>query len=259
MSIMHPLVNASKRILRIASAPIPMSTKAGLIRAEFARGGTDVTIRVGPSEVYVAAATCRIDYYTLYGALIDQHFSWSVADSAVLDIGAHKGYYAARSLAHGAIRVDSYEPGSQNLSYLNRSAERHQKWRVQAAAVGAEAGTVDLYLSADSWSHSIHEPQNGSSVGTEQVRLFPLTEALREISADGLPVVAKINVEGAAGPMIVGTKSEEWKSVVSLSVDVEPSDTVGPEAIAEYLATCGLLLDRESGRRLLFTRVMPTG
>ena len=175
-------------------------------------------------------------------------------DAAVLDIGAHKGYFALRSLADGATRVDSYEPASQNLRSLRRSADARSDWRVFPAAVGAEAGTVSLHLAPGSWGHSVHTPVGGESVGTEVVEMVALSDALRSVSEAGDPVVAKINVEGAAGSMILGTRPADWASVRLLWADVEVNDPVGLREIVAHLTDCGLRHERTDGQRNLFVR-----
>lgn len=245
--------NAPKRVVRILTASLGWDTKRALLRAE--RGtDRDIAVPLGDRVAWIDRSSREIDYFTLYGAIIDRHFPCDVADAAVLDVGAHKGYFAVRSLADGARRVDSYEPASQNLTSLRRSAEGHDRWRVFPHAVGAEAGTVSLHLAAGSWGHSVHTPVGGESVGTEIVEMVSLSDALAAISEAGDPVVAKINVEGAAGSMILGTAPGDWYAVRLLWADVEVNDPVGLPEIVEHLAGCGLRHERTDGQRNLFVR-----
>ena len=250
---MSARLNAVKRVVRILTAPLPMSTKRSLLRAE--RGSdVDLAVPIGDLQAWVDPTSRDIDYFTLYGAVIDRHFPCDVDGAAVLDIGAHKGYFAVRSFADGAARVDSYEPASQNLASLNRSALGRGEWRVFPNAVGATTGTVTLHLAPGSWGHSVHTPVGGESVGTEVVDMVALTDALRTISESGKPVVAKINVEGAAGSMILGTEPADWDSVRLLWADVEVNDPVGLPEIIDHLAACGLRHEQRDGQRNLFVR-----
>jgi len=246
-------VTVAKRLGRIATASLPVSTRIGLAKAEFSQG-RDHVVPFGSIDLHLLADTNRIDYFTLYGAIIDRHFDSDVAGAVVLDIGAHKGYFAARAVNDGALRVESYEPASQNLVALMRSAESLPTWQVHPVAVGAEDGTVTLNLSAGSWGHSIHEPLGGEVTGTEEVELVALSDRLREASADGVPVVAKINVEGAAGSMIMGTEPPDWLAVRSLWIDLEPNDPVGMSELTEHLASCGLRLVAAENNRRRFER-----
>lgn len=243
----------TKRVIRILTARLPTVTKRALLRAE--RGSTeDLAVPLGDLVGWVDPASGEVDYFTLYGALIDRHFPCDVAGAAVLDIGAHKGYFALRSFADGAARVDSYEPASQNLASLRRAADSRATWRVFPHAVGAAAGTVSLHLAPGSWGHSVHTPVGGESVGTEEVEMVALSDALRSVSEAGEPVVAKINVEGAAGSMILGTVAADWDRVRLLWADVEVNDPVGLTAIVQHLAACGLDHERTDGQRNLFVR-----
>ena len=244
---------AAKRVVRILGAPLPLATRRALLAAERGRA-VDLAVPLGDLVAWIDPASREVDYFTLYGAVIDRHFPCDVTGAAVLDIGAHKGYFALRSFADGATRVDSYEPASQNLHSLRRSAEERPTWRVFPNAVGAAAGTVSLHLAAGSWGHSVHTPVGGESVGTEVVDMVALSTALRTISEAGDPVVAKINVEGAAGEMILGTAPDDWASVVLLWADVEVNDPIGLEAIVAHLDGCGLRHERTDGQRNLFVR-----
>ena len=248
-----PKVKRLKRIVRILIANLPLRTKLGLLRAESGRGNRDLAIPVGDTEVFVAHATRWIDYLTLYGALIDRHFDADVGGKVVLDVGAHKGYFGARVISEGASKVESFEPVHQNLTYLQRSASRVPAWEVHESALGARAGTVDIHLNSDSWAHSIQEPPAGLSIGVQTVAVEALSDVLTRAASWDRPVVVKINVEGAAGPMILGTSAPDWEAVEWLWVDVEPSDPVGREGIVGHLDRTPLRLWASDGRRLLFT------
>lgn len=91
-------------------------------------------------------------------------------------------------------------------------------------------------------------------MGTETVEVVQLGEALRRISEEGEPVVAKINVEGAAGSMILGTEPDDWSKVRTLWTDVEVNDPVGLDEIVAHLERCGLRHERSEGQRNLFAR-----
>lgn len=250
---MSSLTTRIKRLGRIALSDLPVATKSGLVKAEFGRNRS-TAVPVGSRVAWVDADSADIDYFTLYGAIVDRHFACDVAGAAVLDVGAHKGYFALRCLADGAARVDSYEPASQNLRRLNESASASESWNVYGSAVGAHAGSIELHLAPGSWGHSVHVPVGGESVGIETVDMIALSDALARVSAPGLPVVAKINVEGAAGEMILGTQPEDWRQVRVLWTDIEENDPVGVDDIVTKMAACGLELARTEVHRNLFVR-----
>ena len=249
-------LNRPKRIARILTAGLSRRATTAVLRAEFARGSS-TEIPVGDGVAWIDVESAEIDYFTLYGSLIDGHFPCEVRGAAVLDIGAHKGYFALRCLMSGARRVDSYEPASQNFTRLQQSAtsfEGRGEWRVHKSAVGAQAGSVELHLSSGSWGHSVHVPVGGISVGSETVEKIALSSALHSVGEDGGPVVVKINVEGAAGEMILGTTPTDWVNVTTLWVDVEDNDPLGLAPITDHLRASGLTHVRSENHRNLFVR-----
>ncbi len=251
---MSSLTTRIKRLGRIALSGLGTKTKVALVQAEFGRERS-TAVPIGDRTAWIDEASADIDYFTLYGAIVDEHFSCDVDGAAVLDIGAHKGYFALRCLADGATRVDSYEPASQNLRRLRESASASEEmWNVFGNAVGATAGSVELYLAPGSWGHSVHVPVGGESVGTETVEMVALSDALARISEHGRPVVAKINVEGAAGEMILGTQPSDWSNVRLLWTDIEENDPVSVTDIVAKMRTCGLEHARTEVHRNLFVR-----
>ena len=80
-------------------------------------------------------------------------------DSTVIDIGAHKGYFGAYALMHGAREVISYEPELQNFEFLTQTAQSFRgaggEWETRRSAVTARSGEVELRVDPSSWAHSI--------------------------------------------------------------------------------------------------------
>lgn len=65
--------------------------------------------------------------------------------------------------------------------------------------------------------------------------MVALSDALGALSAEGETVIAKINVEGAAGEMILGTTPSDWSGVSLPGADVEENNPVVLPAITERL------------------------
>ena len=92
------------------------------------------------------------------------------------------------------------------------------------------------------------------SGGSDEVEMVSLSSALTDIGSAGAPVVAKINVECAAGSMILGTAVDDWSAVRLLWADVESNDPVGLDEIKAHLARCGLDHVETDGHRNRFVR-----
>jgi FkbM family methyltransferase len=170
------------------------------------------------------------------------------ADAVVLDVGAHKGYFAAYALSHGARTVISFEPERRNVELLERSAAsfraRGADWRVRPVAVGARAGEADLHVMGASWGHALDPPRRFAEyeVGRQRVRVEALADVLAgAASADAdAPVVVKVNVEGEECPMILETAAEAWQPVSEIQVETHPWAACGADELAAHLARAGL-------------------
>jgi FkbM family methyltransferase len=244
-------LNIGKRALRIAAkTPLPLHTRWRLLLVEFLR--RPFCVPLGDHTLELDASTLYIDYVTLYGLLIDEHFSLNFDGAAVVDVGAHKGYYGGLALFHGATRVFSYEPERQNFAALNRTANT-ARWSVEHCAIGPHGGMVDLHISSNSWSHSIYAPETGTVTGRQTVMTRPLADVL-ERARNGDRIVCKINVEGAAGEVVRATDANDWADVSDLWCDFEPSDPVPVTETIEHLERAGFRVSERDGRRLLFRR-----
>jgi FkbM family methyltransferase len=164
--------------------------------------------------------------------------------AVVLDIGAHKGYFAAFALVHGARCVLSYEPASENFELLERAAatfrRRGIRWETRHAAVGEESGSAVLEVSAESWTHSLHAlPQSGPAraVSSEVVEIVAARLALDEAgrAASGGKLIVKIDAEGAEC-QICRADATNWAPVSELFVETHDS---APCEVSDLLAEPG--------------------
>ena len=89
----------------------------------------DVMVNVQGGAVFLAADTARIDLETLKLMYVWRAFNADCRDRVVLDIGAHKGYFAAWALGRGARAVVSCEPQSQNFKYLGLAQQHNSASR----------------------------------------------------------------------------------------------------------------------------------
>lgn len=193
-----------------------------------------VTVAPG-CTVFVHAETLAIDVVTLDYVWRRQLFPADVVGRVVLDLGAHKGYYGALAMSEGATAVVSFEPESVNFGALDRAAvsgRQRGEWTRHRAAVGATAGAVDLTVSTESWSHSIHDPASGDVVRTERVPMVAFADVLDDAFANhpGRPIVLKLNVEGSAGDCLLSIPAEILGRLEVLLVDLEANT---PQPLAE--------------------------
>ncbi|MGD9703649.1 MAG: FkbM family methyltransferase [Acidimicrobiia bacterium] len=217
------------------------------------------SISVPGGSVYIAAETMAIDLAVFVEIWIDRIFPTDCNGRLVIDVGAHKGYFGARALADGALAVVSCEPQSQNFSLLERARRanhRHDCWTIERVAIGSAEGSAQLYVSAESWAHSIHRSMVDSTA-SEEVAMTTLAAVLRRATADSpdADVVLKVNVEGAAADVLMPATSEDLEHVLEIHLDHEPGSPYSLDDLLGHLASVGLdHVTRSAERLFVITR-----
>jgi FkbM family methyltransferase len=136
----------------------------------------------------------------------------------VIDVGANVGQYGAGLRASGYRgRILSCEPLSEAYARLARRAGRDPNWTALPTAVGAEAGTASINISANSYSSSVlpmtaaHTGAAPGSeyVGSETVDVVTLADLVTQRSIDPARTWLKIDTQGyeaqvldGAGPLL---------------------------------------------------------
>lgn len=137
---------------------------------------------------------------------------WLGVDT-VLDVGANIGQYAAALRSTGfAGRIISFEPLGDAYAQLAHRAAKDPKWTVAHTAVGAEPGTLEIHIAANSHSSSVL-PMNDAhldaaphsrTVGSESVPVTTIADvvAAHEIVPDR--TLLKIDTQGYEKPVLDG-------------------------------------------------------
>jgi FkbM family methyltransferase len=152
--------------------------------------------------VRLRGSSLLVDYWTFCDIFVDHCFLFEERDAVVVDAGAHCGYFGAYALVRGAHAGYSLEPQRDNFTELQRNVASFRRqgyrWDAERCAVGGAEGTADLYLSSESWSHSLYAPTSGHAVGVERVRVRSLGGLLAEL-AEAHPdrsLAVKLNIRG---------------------------------------------------------------
>jgi FkbM family methyltransferase len=183
-----------------------------------------VRVRVG--ELLVDGQSAATDFQVLGQVLLDEFYSEvNLKDRIVLDIGAHKGYFAAYALMAGAKAVVSYEPEPTNfhcLAHFAESARRHGKAiEVVQAAVSDQEGELPFHTSSESWSHSLLHYQSQSYLQTIRVRAASLSTVLADASEafPGEQFVLKVDAEGAECPLLLNSPADIFTLVREIAFE----------------------------------------
>jgi len=208
-------------------------------------------LHVPSGPIFVGRETLEIDLRQFDYIFDGPHYDIAYQDAAVLDIGAHKGYFGAYALGKGAASVISFEPESQNFRFLSYAARRARRrgrlWEARKEAVGSAADEADLFISRESWGHSL---STGASVEIgdgrrERVRVIALEPLLT--APTGKRLIVKLNVEGAECDIVQGTPALAWRRVDVLIIELHPWAPCSAAAIEAHLTTAGLLRQRTLG------------
>jgi FkbM family methyltransferase len=202
-------------------------------------------VRVGDALVELGPDDFPIDWKAfseLYGS---QPYASDYAGAAVLDVGAHKGYFGAYALARGALFVASYEPSATNFAPLSRTAARlEHRWVARNLAVSRTAGEGVLHLDETSWAHSLLVTERPA--GQQAVTLVTLDDALADLPADAGRTIVKIDAEGSEWEIL---SDGHPLDVDVLLVECHPAIAGrSEEELVETVVARGLeLTDRTSG------------
>lgn len=244
----------------------PGRTRLGLLAADALRRLRPrpvYAVRYGRASVLLSHDDYAIDRKTLEFVVTDRSYATDYADSVVLDIGGHKGYFGAYALAHGARTVVSFEPETANIELLERSAASFRAegadWQVRPTAVGAESGEAELHVMAGSWGHALHPPESLAEyeVGLQRVPVAALAGILAEAGTppgERSRLIVKLNIEGEECETVLGTSPAAWEVVSELLVETHPWATCDAGDLAAHLAPAGLTRVESAHPRVLRLR-----
>ncbi len=235
----------------LAQRGVPLPTRWSILATALrrrVRPAGSYQVRFGRARVPLSHADYGIDWETMRQILVDRVYELDYRDAVVVDVGAHKGCFAAFALEQGARTVLSFEPEETNFTYLQRCAAAYgdplRAWHVHRAAVGGAAGTADLHVMTASWGHAL-VPSPASSVdevGVQRVPVVPMEHVLGEADslAGSSPLVVKVNAEGAECDIVLGTPVAAWERVAELMLEVHSWAPCTVGDIAAHVSGAGL-------------------
>jgi FkbM family methyltransferase len=234
----------------ILSGGLSFSARAGLVLQAprlltHRTRSTDLRLMLPGGPLYLGRESFYIDALVL-NYLWNKHvFSISCRDRVVVDLGAHKGYFGALALNQGASFVISCEPESRNFEVLERIRAENSRsvdWEVMRVAVGRDNGEISIFVSPESWAHSIYREMVTDAVTVERVEMITLAAVLQR-ACERRPshgVVIKLNVEGSAGPILMAASRAVLVPVVAVELDYEPGSHYDIAELRNHLEAAGL-------------------
>lgn len=188
-----------------------------------------------------------VDRVAYFGIFLEAWYRGDYRDAVVVDIGAHKGYYGAYALLEGAVEVHSFEPETENLALLRRTAATFgDAWVVHGAAVGSVAGSATLNVSAESAGHSIVKSQATGprmTLRSESVAVVALADVIARVRRPGSRLIVKIDAEGAECDIVLATPASVWQGVDQVFLEVHDFAPCSTAAIVDHLVAAGLRVE----------------
>ena len=217
----------------------------------------DVPLRLRAGTVWLGSASWDIDFLVFVEVFLSGMYRTQCAGKIVIDLGAHRGYYSLYALLHGAAHIYAFEPHSGNYAGLVRTLEAidpaRLRWSAYRSAVSDRPGEVNLFVSPESWGHSLYPQLVGDASSVERVRanaFSVILDAIRRVQPSR-PIVVKINIEGAAGDVILGTPVALWREVSDVLFDYEPGSPHPRADLLRHLASAGLTSVEADSRRIV--------
>jgi FkbM family methyltransferase len=213
----------------------------------------DAIVDCGVARIRFGAESFLYDWYVFEEIFMKRIYRRLRLESAcVLDLGAHKGYFAAFALAHGASNVVSFEPEATNFRRLATAAEGVARWTARQEAIAGESGVRALQLN-EAWSHSLVARDDGDDVVT--VAAVSLGDVLQPHA--GKRQVVKVDIEGAECEALARTSPDLLARVDELVVEAHAGAGCEPArivAIAEGAGLQGVHIDLDHPAPVLHFR-----
>jgi FkbM family methyltransferase len=137
---------------------------------------------------------------------------WLGVDT-VLDVGANIGQYADALRSSGFDgRIVSFEPLGDAYAQLAHRAGKDPRWTAAHTAIGAEPGTLEIHIAANSHSSSVL-PMNDAhldaaphsrTVGTESVPVTTIADVIATHDIVPERTLLKIDTQGYEKPVLDG-------------------------------------------------------
>ncbi|MGH3029507.1 MAG: FkbM family methyltransferase [Gaiellaceae bacterium] len=250
----------------LALGSLPLSVRLQLLRLhahKIVRPRKELIVRVRGVPLRFPRESLTVDKLAFERIFALECYAGDYSETTVVDVGAHKGYFAAYAFLRGARSVVSYEPEEENFRCLSDAATaaraRGLDWRVHKAALSLRGGERKLQVSSESWAHSLRVlPRTGPRHGIAVQRIptvamsLALADAVR--AAAGGRVVVKLAVEGAECELVLGSPTVLWEGVHEAFVVVHPFSRCSRAEIVDHFDRTGWPLFREVANVLGFRR-----
>jgi FkbM family methyltransferase len=130
---------------------------------------------------------------------------------------------------------------------------RRQRWSTERIALSDTEGHAVLNVTDSSWAHSLLVPAESGVVGTQEVETRRLSSILDHVRDNhpSRPLIVKLNIEGAAGTVVLATRPSDWEQVVELWCEFEANEPCSRDQIDEHLSAADFTPVQTVGQTLV--------
>lgn len=211
------IVASAKLVAAIRNWPVALLDHAGLATGSYVsalRNGLSIEVRAGTDDRHIVYEIFAEGIYPIP----------AVANTVVLDVGAHIGCFTLVALRSGA-RVFSYEPFLPNSALLQRNLQRNRvaASRVSCSAVGGRRGVRTLHVPDDpsfSGRSSLHSGRGSRTVVVECVTL---DDILAENRLDQVDLL-KLDCQGSEYEILYSVSAGTLGKTAAIVVECEYFD-----------------------------------
>jgi FkbM family methyltransferase len=245
--------------LRTLQLRLPWRARLGLLAFAFRRhlpAARTSTWHSPGGALAFGDATSEVDWRVFAEIFFEGDYETDYGDAAVVDLGAHKGYFGAYALLHGAQAVLSYEPEEQNFALLARNNEsfrsRGATWRIEQSAVGAGEREAGLHVAGESWAHRLLPADEAPSDAVQRARVVAFSQVLDHArSLGGSRLLVKLDVEGSECEILLSSPPSVWETVDEVFVETHEFAPCDRDELVERLRTAGLTPAASTSRQVL--------
>ncbi len=213
-----------------------LSLLGAKLRYHARRLNHDAIVDCGVARIRFGQESFPFDWYVFEEIFIRRIYErLRFEHASVLDLGAHKGYFAVFALSHGAAEVVSFEPESANFRRLAAAAEDVSGWTARQEAIAGESGTGSLKLK-DAWSHALVTGEAGEDAVA--VPVVALAAVLDKHATERQ--VVKMDIEGAECEALATTPSNLLARIDELVVEAHADASCAPSRIVAMAEAAGL-------------------
>ncbi len=192
--------------------------------------------------------TSNADWQVYREIFVRRQYATDYRHAVVIDIGAHRGLFAAYVMAWGAAAVHCYEPERQNFAYLKATlrslGSMAGKCHAYRQAVSGEAGSMTMYMHSESWSHSLVQRTDKAAGQPIDVEVVSLREVIERVRGTSARLIVKVDAEGAEFPMLLQARPVDLEQIDELFVEVHAYAGHDPLELRHALMEAGFVLRR---------------